>query len=586
MYILGISAYHGDCSACLIKDGRMIAAVEEERFRRVKHWAGFPAESVRYCLEEGKITVDELDHVAVGRNPRAHAGRKLLFVLTNPRSLGKVKDRYDSKKRIEGVGGRLSGLFGKEIEKNKIHYIEHHKAHMASAFLVSPFEESAIISLDGFGDFVSCMMGKGEDNKIRVLKTVHYPHSIGLFYTMITQFLGFNKYGDEYKVMGLAPYGRPTYKDKLKRIIRYAGAGAFRSDLSFFTHHVRKTDVSGEDGEPGIRNIFSEKLIKEFGPARNSGEKLTEYHRDIAASLQAHTEDLIFALLNHLHEKTGCKNVCLAGGVAMNSVANGKIFDNTPFEEVYIQPAAGDAGTSLGAAYYLYNHVLGRKRDFVMDTSYWGPMFGDDQIKLGLDKKNRELEDAGCGIDKIEDEGLLCGKVAEFIAGGKVVGWFQGRMEWAPRALGNRSVLADPRDPNMKDTLNTRIKKRETFRPFAPSILEEKVGEYFQIDHPDPFMTKVYPVKEEKRALIPAVTHIDGTGRLQTVSRKQNSRYWLLLKEFERITGVPVLLNTSFNENEPIVCGVEEALDCFLRTGMDVLVLGDFIIKKIFKEAT
>ncbi|RLF35588.1 MAG: hypothetical protein DRN08_02810 [Thermoplasmata archaeon] len=387
------------------------------------------------------------------------------------------------------------------------------------------------------------------------------------------------KYGDEYKVMGLAAYGEPRLKNRLKKVIRYLGDGQFRLNLEYFKHHKQGVDMTWDGGEPIMGPVYSKKFIEDFGPPRRYGEKLTDFHRDMAASLQAITEEIIFRLLNDLFDKTHCENLCLAGGVALNSVANGKIFDHTPFKEVYIQSAAGDAGTSLGAAYYIYNCILGKPRNFTMETSYWGPDFSEAEISEKLKVKSEELNN--CKIEKIDNEDELCKKVAKYIADGKVVGWFQGRMEWGPRALGNRSILVDPRRAEMKDILNARIKRREPFRPFAPSILLEAVGEYFEKDYPDPFMIKVYPIKEEKREIIPAVTHIDGTGRLQTVSKEENPLYWHLIKEFDRLTGVPVVLNTSFNENEPIVCTPDEALDCFLRTKMDVLVLGNFIISKI-----
>ena len=580
MYILGISAYHPDCSACLIKDGKLLGAVEEERFRRVKHWAGFPSESIRYCLQSAGISLDDIDHIAVGRDTRAHLARKFTFLLSEPRAFVKLKDRLRNKKRIVNIPSALSKLFNisEDKVKTRIHYVEHHKAHMASAYLVSGFEESAILSLDGFGDFVSCMSGIGKGNSMKRLGAVFYPHSLGLFYTAITQYLGFTKYGDEYKVMGLAPYGKPVYKDEFDEIIKYRGKGYFRMNLSFFRHHLESMDMTWEKGEPEMKNLFSRKLVKMLGKERLYGEPINKHHHDIAATLQAKTEEIIFSILNHLYKLTKSKNICLAGGVAMNSVANGKIFDHTPFKKIYVQAAAGDAGTSLGAAYHVYNSLLKEKREFVMNTASWGPGFDEKDISGVLEKYKTKL--LGCKITRLSDEYLICKKTAEYIANGNIVGWFQGRMEWGPRALGNRSILADPRNPKMKDILNARIKKRESFRPFAPSILEEKTGEYFEIDYPDPFMTKVYPIKKDKQKLIPAVTHVDGTGRLQTVSRRDNPLYYRLIKEFEKITDVPVILNTSFNENEPIVCKPKEAIECFLRTKMDVLILGNFVISK------
>ncbi len=583
MYILGISAYHGDCSAVLIRDGAIVAAVEEERFTRIKHWAGFPEKAIRYCLAEAGVPLDQIDKIAVGRNPRANLKERLGFVLRNRQSLKKLVGRFKNRRSIGGIGSQLAAGFDVPVEtiKGRIVNVDHHLAHMASSFMVSPFDEASILTLDGFGDFVSSMQGYGRENSMEVLGKVLYPHSIGLFYTLITQFLGFAKYGDEFKVMGLAALGEPTLKTKLRKVITYTGNGQYRLNLDYFRHHSEGVDMTWDGGEPTMGTVYSQKFVEDFGTPRQYEENIQDYHRDLAASLQAVTEEIIFALLNDLYKKTQDNRLCLAGGVAMNSVANGKIFDHTPFEEIYIQSAAGDAGTSLGAAYCVYNQILGKPRDFVMTSSYWGPDFGTAEISEKLKVKNEELEKQGCVIRKIEDNNELCKRTAEYIADGKVIGWFQGRMEWGPRALGNRSIIVDPRRAEMKDILNARIKRREPFRPFAPSILLERVGEYFERDYPDPFMIKVYPIRPEKRAEIPAVTHVDGTGRLQTVRREDNPLYWGLIKEFENLTGVPVVLNTSFNENEPIVCTPQEALDCFLRTRMDVLVLGNFLIQRL-----
>jgi carbamoyltransferase len=395
--------------------------------------------------------------------------------------------------------------------------------------------------------------------------------------------LGFTKYGDEYKVMGLAAYGEPRLKEKLKNVVCYVGDGQYRLNLHYFRHHKYGVDMTWDDGEPAMAPVYSQKFIEDFGSPRRYQEELSDFHRDLAASLQEYIEDIIFSLANALYKETKCKRLCLAGGVAMNSVANGKIFDNTPFEDIYIQSAAGDAGTSLGAAYYVWNEILGAPRGFVMESSYWGPQFSGVELSKELNARSRELGKNGCKIEKTNDEIELCRRTAGLIADGKVVGWFQGRMEWGPRALGNRSIVVDPRRREMVNILNFRIKRRESFRPFAPSILLEKTGEYFEKDYPDPFMLKVYPVKPEKRSIIPAVTHVDGSGRLQTVRKEDNPLYWQLIKEFERITGVPVVLNTSFNENEPIVCTPGEALDCFSRTKMDVLVMGNYIMSRCIR---
>jgi carbamoyltransferase len=487
------------------------------------------------------------------------------------------------------IKSRLSEELGVDPSrlKAKFHHVEHHIAHLGSTFFVSPFDKAAVVSVDGFGDFVGAMWGIGKDNRLEIKDRIFFPHSLGLFYLALTQYLGFPKYGDEYKVMGLASYGEPIYLEKMRQIVKLAGkhvslkAGKlFELSLDYFIHYSEGVTMTWETGEPQMGPVYSGEMEKYFGPARRNGEPITKEYENIAASLQTMYEEAFFHLLNHVYEKTQTQNLCLAGGCAMNSVANGKIFDKTPFKEVYIQAAAGDAGGALGAAFYVWNQILGNDRSFVMDTAYWGPQYTEAEVKVEIEKKRNDLLKNDCVIERIEDEEELCKLTAKTIAEGKVVGWFQGRMEWGQRALGNRSIVVDPRRTEMKDILNSRIKRREPFRPFAPSILLEKTGEYFEKDYSDPFMVKVYPIRSEKRSVIPAVTHVDGTGRLQTVRREDNPLYWKLIKEFEKITGVPVVLNTSFNENEPIVCTPHEALDCFLRTKMDVLVLGNYYIKR------
>jgi len=460
----------------------------------------------------------------------------------------------------------------------RTYQIEHHRAHLASSFLVSPFEEAALLSVDGFGDFVSTMAALGKRNSIHPLTQTYFPHSLGLFYTAMTQYLGFKKYGDEYKVMGLAALGQPRYLETMREIISDTPQG-FRLNLKYFTHHRHAPDYTWGGGQPSFEDVYSPWLGKRLGPARSYEEPITERHADLAASLQARYEEVFFRLLHLIYQQTGITNLCLAGGCALNSVANGKIFERTPFREIYIQPAAHDGGGCLGAAYYVYHTVLGHERRFVMKTSYWGPEFTPAQIDAALGKRQKDM--AEITIRRMDDEAQLVAQTAQHIADGKIVGWFQGRTEWGPRALGNRSILVDPRRPEMKDILNARIKRRESFRPFAPSILQEATAEYFVKDYPDPFMMKVYPIRPDKRAMIPAVTHVDGTGRLQTVTQEENPLYYRLIKAFAAITGVPIVLNTSFNENEPIVCTPEEALDCFLRTRMDVLVMGPYSIERL-----
>jgi carbamoyltransferase len=580
MIILGINAYHPDSSACLVKDGQLIAAVEEERFLRIKHWAGFPRESIKYCLKEANVDLGDMDYIALNRNPKSNFHKKVIFMLLNKTSLSLIKNRLSNISAIRGIKDTLNKEFStpKEKIKAKVYNIEHHRAHLASSFFVSPFDKATIVSIDGFGDFTSCMVAKGQGNKIDVLYEINFPHSLGLFYTAFTQYLGFKKFGDEYKVMGLSAYGKPKYVKDMEKILILKSNGRFELNLAYVSFYKKGNGMLWNDAEPILEDVFSERLIEEFGPSRKYEEELSSYHCDLAASLQAIYERAFFHVLKNAYKITMLPNLCLAGGCALNSLANGKIFANTPFKELYIQPASSDAGGSLGAAYYLYNQLLDKKRNFVMENSYWGPMFSEEDINSVIEEKREELK--GCAVEKTKNTDELCKKAAKFIEEGKIVGWFQGRMEWGPRALGNRSILVDPRRKEMKDILNARIKRREWFRPFAPSILLEKVGEYFEMEYPDPFMIKVYPIKKEKQELIPAVTHVDGTGRLQTVSKSENPLYWQLIKEFENITGVPIVLNTSFNENEPIVRSPQEALDCFLRTRMDVLVMGNIIIER------
>ncbi len=587
MIILGINAYHGNASASVVCDGRLMAAAEEERFNRVKYAAGFPAAAVRYCLREAGVSIAEVDHIAVPRNPWSRLASKALYALRLPRF---ALDRSKALVRFAGIREELARACEMDPARitARLHRVEHHRAHLASSFFVSPFEEAAVLSADGLGDFASTMWATGRSNRLEVHGAVEFPHSLGLYYTAVSQYLGFWKYGDEYKVMGLAAYGEPTYLDEFRRIVRNgvetgaAGRGLlapggrrpFALGLEYFVHHRDGPDMTWRDAgrTPVLSRLFSHDLAALLGPAREGGAPLERRHRDVAATLQARLEEVYLGLLNALHARTGLRALCLAGGVAFNCVANGKIFDRTPFGEVYVQPAAGDAGLAVGAAYYVYHQVLGLPRIFVMDHAYWGPGYGQAAIRQALDR-------AGLRYRELPEE-VLCREAAGHVAGGRIVGWFQGRMEWGPRALGNRSIVVDPRRPEMKDVLNRRIKHREPFRPFAPSVLEDATGEYFERAYPSPFMILAYPVRPEKRAVIPAPTHVDGTGRLQTVSQKTNPRYWRLIKEFERLTGVPVVLNTSFNENEPIVCTPEEAVDCFLRTEMDVLAIGDFLAEK------
>jgi carbamoyltransferase len=581
MIILGLNAYHGDAAACLVADGRLVAAAEEERFRRIKHWAGMPIEAIRFCLNEGNVRLDEIDHIAINRNPSANVLKKALFAFSKKPGLSAIRDRLKNASKIRDLGEVLADQFEfeKDSIKASIHHIEHHRAHLASTFYVSPFESAAIASVDGFGDFVSTMIAQGEGSKIQALDRITFPHSLGLFYLAMTQYLGFHTYGDEYKTMGLAAYGEPEFLDQLRRIVQLLPQGRFSLDLEFFLHHSEGVAMTWEGGEPLLGRAYSDALVKLLGDARGPSEAITQRHKNLAASLQALYEEAFVHTLTHLAERTGERSLCLAGGCALNSVANGHIMNRTPFERVYIPPAAGDDGGAVGAAFSVWHEVLGHQRQFVMDRADWGPEFHSRDLEQALNAKETSLSDRGCLVHLFEDDEKRCRWTAERLADGKIVGWFQGRMEWGARALGQRSILADPRRPEMKSVLNARIKQRESFRPFAPSILEEAVSEYFEQTALSPFMTMTHRVRSEKQGLIPATTHVDGTSRLQTVNRVTQPLYWQLIKEFEHLTSIPVLLNTSFNENEPIVCDPDQALACFLRTGMDALILGPYVIE-------
>lgn len=574
-YILGINAYHGDSSAALIKDGKLIAALEEERVKRVKHWAGFPLESVKFCLDYAGISIKDVDHIAIGRDPQAHLLNKFFFVLKNRPKIDFLFDRLKNRGKVKSLREEFASVFNIRPEeiKAEIHNIEHHKAHLASAFFVSPFDKAAILSIDGMGDFSSTVWGTGDGNRINVSGHVFYPHSLGFIYTAITQYLGFWKWGDEYKVMGLSAFGKPVYLDKMRELIKIKKAGMFELNLDYFIHHkVGSKMEAWAGGEPVTGQLFSDKFVSEFGPIRKKDEPVTEHHKNIAASVQALYEEIFFYILNNLYNQTKLENLCFVGGSAQNSLANGKILKNSKFKDIYIPPAGYDAGIAVGAAFYVWNQVLNQPRGFLMDSAYWGPEYDNHEIMKAL-KQN------GLKAEMFNEEDLVK-KTAEFLADSKVVGWFQGRTEWGPRALGNRSILANPCNQKMKDILNLKIKKRESFRPFAPAILEEEVINYFEEKYPVPFMEKVYLVREEKRKLMPAVVHVDGTGRLQTVNKEISPLYYRLIKKFGEITGVPILINTSFNENEPIVNKPEEAIACFLRTDMDVLVLGNYIVTR------
>jgi carbamoyltransferase len=581
MYIIGINSHHPDSSACIIKDGKLIAAVEEERFTRIKHWAGLPVLSIRHCLNEAKIKLSEVEYISVNRDPEANFFEKFKFILRQRPSYKLILDRLKFRKKYKDNKKMIMKEFEDQEFLGKMINVEHHICHLSSAFNISPFKKSCILSVDGMGDFASTVWGFANDEKISIDEKVYYPHSLGLFYESITQFLGFNNYGDEYKVMGLAPYGKPTCVNKLKNILLLNDNGSFKLNLEYYKFH--KSHQEYQWSSDNVKNVylFSNKINDLFGKPRNKNEDINQFHKDLAHSTQVLYEKAFYGLLNKIYEKHKNDNICIAGGCGNNSVANGKITKYTPFKNVYIQPASGDAGGAIGAAYYTWNNILKNKRNFVMKHSYWGNSYSNEHIKKEITKNIDKFEYEKCTIDFIDENKKQTEIVAKFIADGLVVGWFQGKMEWGPRALGNRSILADPRRSDMKNILNLKIKKRESFRPFAPSIMREHVSDWFEIDSEVPFMMKVFQIKENKRKIIPAVTHIDGSGRLQTVYEDTNYKFYQLINSFFKITNVPLILNTSFNENEPIICNPEQAINCFLRTKMDVLVMENYIIKRI-----
>lgn len=583
MNIIGINCYHGDASAALVSSGRLLFAIEEERLARVKHCAGLPVAAVQACLSHANLHPNDIDIIAVNRNPSANYWRKIFSAARFRMDYKNIINRLLNARHARAVHEQLAVELNFDNSSGggpRQVFVEHHMAHLSSAYHVSPFTEAAIVSVDGFGDFASSMWGVGIGSNISVRDTIYFPHSLGLFYTAVTQLLGFQNYGDEYKIMGLAPYGNPIYINEMRRIVCLKPKGNFGLNLRYFIHHTSGVSMTWRSGSPVVGRVFSTDLEQLLGPARDREDPITQHHKDVAASAQAMYEEAFFHILNHVQRSTGQDSLALAGGCAMNSVANGKIFANTKFKHVYVQSAAGDAGGAIGAAYSVWHNTLNMSQRFHMKHAYWGPSFSNDQIKAVIDAEAHQLTAERCVVDKIGNVSDLYVRTAKAISDGLVIGWFQGRMEWGPRALGNRSILGDPRRADMKDILNLKIKRRESFRPFAPSILRENVKDWFETDYDVPFMLQVFQILEHKRALIPAVTHVNGSGRLQTVTVDQNERYYGLISAFRDLTGVPILLNTSFNENEPVVCKPEEALNCFLRTKMDVLVLGDYYIHR------
>lgn len=591
MHILGISCYYHDAAAALLRDGQLVAAAEEERFSRVKHDFSFPSGAIEFCLREGKIAGRDLDYVVFFEKPFRKLDRILASVLqTYPQSwkvfresmIGWMLDKL-------WVASTLQAELG--INREKILFSDHHLSHAASAFLCSPFEEAAILTVDGVGEWTTTACGVGRDTQIRFNKQIDFPHSIGLLYSAFTAFLGFEVNEGEYKVMGMAPYGTPRYVDKVWKVVQQNGDGSFSLDMDYFCFQQstdrmfnrRFADLFGEPRPPNMP-FFTEstgypKYFGEKPPDYITQCRVNEHYADIAASIQRVTEDLLVGMAKSLQKETGLKKLCMAGGVGLNSVANSRILRESGFDELYIQPAAGDSGGALGAALWAYHSVLGKPRAFCMEHAYWGQEFGADEIRTFLESENIPHQEA-------QQTGELLDRVTEYLTNGKVVGWYQGRFEWGPRALGNRSILADPRNPSMKDIVNSKIKFREPYRPFAPSVTAECATKYFEMDqaarqYPARYMLYVMPVRPEHRATLPAITHVDGTARVQTVFREHNPLYYGLIERFGQATGVPVVLNTSFNlRGEPIVTTPANAFSTFSRSEMDCLVLGNFLIEK------
>jgi carbamoyltransferase len=571
MLILGLNMFHADASAAIVEDGNVLFAIAEERLNRRKHFGGFPALAVKACLEAAGAKISDIDHVAVGQDSEANLAHKVQYALSNPSKILNFIKLRQRKEAMRDLRGLLAGALAVDGSQLKFleHRVEHHLAHIASAYYCSPWEQAAGFSYDGSGDFVSTMMARCEGNEIKILERFFLPQSLGSFYTMLCEFIGYKKYGDEGKVMGLAPYGKDTYCETLQQLIHLRNGG-FQLDLDYFQPLGSNQGMEVlPDGSVELAPHFSSRMRNLFGEPREPHTEITQRDMDLAFAMQQRFEEVFFHLLNQLYKKVPSENLAMAGGCALNSVANGKLFAETPFRKTWIQPAAGDEGLAIGAALHTYHSVLKQPRNYELKNSYLGPEYHECRIE-------EALQNSGLRYRKLEREPQLQA-VADQIAIGNVVGWFQGRMEWGPRALGNRSIVAHPGLSTMKDVLNARIKHREWFRPFAPSILVEHQHEYFEHDHPSPFMLHVYKIRPEKRAALCAVNHVDDTGRLQSVAREENPLYYDLIKTFQKKTGIPVLLNTSFNENEPIVCAPEEAIDCFRRTRMDVLAIGPFV---------
>lgn len=571
--VLGINCFHADAAAALVRDGHVLAAAEEERFNRIKHSAGFPLEAIRYCLRQGGVDLRQLDAVAVGMKPIDNVQDEVLQILSGrPNYSRQIQKRMDAVARFRDVKAILAREFGYPKDQvPRLEEVPHHLAHVASAYHASGFEDAALLSVDGFGDFCSTLLGRASGGQIDVLEVVRFPHSLGIFYTMITQFLGFSKYGDEGKVMGLAALGEPVYKERLGHVVRLLEGGLFELEPSYFTHPVYGLDMIWEDRTPLIEDTFSQRMIDDFGPPRHRYAPITPRDRDLAASVQAVLEDALVHVATRLQKLVpGTKNLCYAGGVALNCVANVALQRSGLFERLYVPPAPTDAGTAIGAALHAARKLAPQAPRVALTTAQLGPAYSTAEIE-------RALETSGLSYvrsPKIHED------VADLIAQGKVVGWFRGRLEFGPRALGGRSILADPRRQDMREIMNSRVKYREAFRPFAASVLAERQGDYFTVDWPSPFMLYAAPVRDDKRNEIAAVVHADGSCRVQSVSAEASPDFHRVIAAFAERTGVPLLLNTSFNENEPIVCSPEDAIDCFVSAKIDALALEDFLVRR------
>jgi carbamoyltransferase len=576
-YTLGLNINHADTSACIFNNFNLVAAAEEERFTRKKHEMSFPSNAIRFCLTKANINISQVDHVSINSNPLSSIQKKIFFLLLNPKNYPLIFQSLFNTKVKLSIKDSLNLIDKNNFFKGDIKYFDHHLSHLASSFYYSPFKKSVNLSVDGFGDFASCSWGSAINNVLKIDNKIFFPHSLGIFYQALTQYLGFKNYGDEYKVMGLSSYGKPIYVNQISNLISYKEKLKFELNLNFFLHHKKKILITKND-QPFFLDLYSKELVKLLGPERKSKEEINQRHKDIAKSTQVVYENIFFNLLNDLYEKYKIKNLNLSGGCVMNSVANGKIIFNTKFKNIYTSSNPGDAGGSIGSALCLINKIYKKKKIFSFSnpSPYIGESFSNDEVEVIISKYKLSKK---FDVKKIETH-KLCELVANYISKAYIVGWFQDGMEWGPRALGSRSILADPRNPKMKQILNLKIKKRENFRPFAPSILYKFMDRWFEVKKPVPYMSEVYKIKKNKRKLIPAVTHVDGTGRLQTVT-KENGRFYSLLSEFYKKTKVPIILNTSFNENEPIVRTPEHAIDCYLRTEMDILVIQDWVIKRI-----